>query len=55
MSVADINTHRQQTVVLHASCRNFSLTLSDVQFLQVLMATANGGLSCRLHSIEITR
>lgn len=31
--------------ILHASCRNFSLTLSEVQFLQVLMATARAGLS----------
>lgn len=33
------------SVALHASCRNFSLTLSDVQFLQVLMATCRPGLS----------
>lgn len=42
------HTHRKKNrEVLHASCKNFSLTLSDVQFLQVLMATWRAGLSCR--------
>lgn len=31
---------------LQASCRNFSLTLSEVQFLHVLIATARAGFSC---------
>lgn len=41
-------------VVLRASCRNFSLTLSEVQFLQVLMATGRPGLSCTTHSTQIS-
>lgn len=30
---------------LHASCRNFSLTLSDVEFLHVFTATDKAGFS----------
>lgn len=53
--ICQVDTHTHTRVVLHASCRNFSLTLSDVQFLQVLMATGRAGLSCRTHNKEERR